>query len=251
MKSSYSQKELDAIASGVAPRQGWDFSRMSDRRASVPWAYRDVVADHLTTDVDLLDVGTGGGEMLLSFAPRVQSALGIDLDPMMVETATQNGKHVPNASFRHSSHLLEQVPEMFNVVVNRHAPFSLEHLASHLTVDGFFVTQQVGERNMANIKAALDQSLPSPPLSRGTFSGSELALVDFREYDVEYIVRDIESLVFWLSALDYLHADVDGSAAIADADTFNKILQGNVSTQGFVTNEHRYLAIAQKRAGQA
>jgi len=32
------------------------------------------------------------------------------------------------------------------------------------------------------------------------------------EYDVEYVVRDVESLVFWLSALDLPHADLDGAS---------------------------------------
>ena len=245
MKSSYSQTELDAITSAVAPRQGWNFSRMSDLRAPVPWDYRDVVADHLNSDVDLLDIGTGGGEMLLSFAPHIRSALGIDVDPLMVATATENGRHVSNVSFRHSSHLLERVPEPFAVVLSRHAPFSLDHLASNLRPDGYFITQQVGERNMANVKAALGQSVPSVPLSRAMFSRTGLTLVDFREYDVEYVVKDVESLVFWLGALDYLHADVEGAAALADADAFNGILRGNVSAEGFVTNEHRYVAVAQ------
>ena len=66
------------------------------------------------------------------------------------------------------------------------------------------------------------------------------------EYDVEYVVRDIESLVFWLNALfDPAHADVDGQLALASVATLNRVLAGNVDERGFVTNEHRYLAIAQ------
>jgi hypothetical protein len=64
--------------------------------------------------------------------------------------------------------------------------------------------------------------------------------------DVEYVVRDIESLVFWLGALDVRHTDTDGSAALASAATLNKILAGNTDHLGFVTNEHRYLAVAQQ-----
>jgi len=63
--------------------------------------------------------------------------------------------------------------------------------------------------------------------------------------DVEYVVRDIESLVFWLNALDANHADVDGKSALASAASLNRVLAGNVDERGFVTNEHRYLAIAE------
>ncbi len=58
-------------------------------------------------------------------------------------------------------------------------------------------------------------------------------------------MRDIESLVFWLNALDAVHADIDGQAALASAAVLNWVLAGNVDERGFVTNEHRYLAIAQ------
>jgi len=59
------------------------------------------------------------------------------------------------------------------------------------------------------------------------------------------VVHDIESLAFWLNALDPAHADVDGHSALASAATLNRVLAGNVDERGFVTNEHRYLAIAQ------
>jgi len=38
---------------------------------------------------------------------------------------------------------------------------------------------------------------------------------------------------------------VDGRAALASAAILNRVLAGNVDERGFVTNEHRYLAIAQ------
>jgi hypothetical protein len=38
---------------------------------------------------------------------------------------------------------------------------------------------------------------------------------------------------------------MDGRAALASAATLNRVLAGNVDEREFVTNEHRYLAIAQ------
>jgi hypothetical protein len=40
------------------------------------------------------------------------------------------------------------------------------------------------------------------------------------------------------------HADLDGRSALASAATLNQVLAGNVDDRGFVTNEHRYLAVA-------
>jgi hypothetical protein len=109
---------------------------------------------------------------------------------------------------------------------------------------GHFITQQVGERNMACVREALGLAATPPPITPGQVADAGLMLISFREYDVEYVVRDIESLVFWLTALDLLHADLNGSAALAGAGALNAVLAGNVSERGFITNEHRYLVVA-------
>jgi hypothetical protein len=98
---------------------------------------------------------------------------------------------------------------------------------------------------MATVKAALGQPLSPPVIQPQWFAPSGLRLLALMQYDVEYVVADIESLVFWLDALDPRHADVDGQAALASAAMLNRVLAGNVDERGFVTNEHRYLAVAQ------
>jgi hypothetical protein len=104
---------------------------------------------------------------------------------------------------------------------------------------------------MACVKAPLGQSPGPPPIGRQAIAASGLRLLAFLEYDVEWVVLDIESLVFWLNALDAAHADVDGQSALASAAIPNQVLAGNVDERGFVTNEHRYLAIAQCTRGRA
>jgi hypothetical protein len=135
------------------------------------------------------------------------------------------------------------------VVLDRHAPFDLAVIAAHLRPGGYFITQQVGERNMACVKAALGQPPSPPPVQPHAIRASGLRPLAVMEYDTEYVVRDIESLIFWLNALDPAHADIDGPSALASAAILNQVLAGNVDERGFVTNEHRYLAIAQ-HAGQ-
>ena len=98
---------------------------------------------------------------------------------------------------------------------------------------------------MACVKAALGQPPSPPPIQRQAIAASGLRLLAFLEYDADYVVLDIESLVFWLGALDTAHADIDGQSALASAATLNQVLAGSVDERGFVTNEHRYLAIAQ------
>jgi SAM-dependent methyltransferase len=244
MRESYSQQALDGILAGVPARHGWDFSGMNLLVQPVPWEYRDVVLRYLRASDVVLDVGTGAGERLRELAPSFGHGLGIDADPGMVRLARENSV-ADNLRFQVGSERLESVPQAFDVILDRHAPFDLSAIAAHLRPGGYFITQQVGERNMACVKAALGQPPGPPPIQRQAIVASGLRPLAFMEYDVEYVVRDIESLVFWLNALDLAHADVDGQSAVASAATLNRVLAGNVDERGFVTNEHRYLAIAQ------
>ena len=66
---------------------------------------------------------------------------------------------------------------------------------------------------VACVKAALGQPINPPAIQREAFPDSGLRLLAFMEYDVEYVVRDIESLLFWLHGLDCAHADLEGAAA--------------------------------------
>jgi SAM-dependent methyltransferase len=242
---SYSQQTLDEILAATRIRRGWDFSGMNVLRQPVPWEYRDVVLRYLRSSDVVLDIGTGGGETLGDLARSFGHGLGIDADPEMVRLASENPA-AGNLGFRVCSEQLESVPETFDVIIDRHAPFDLSAVAAHLKPGGCFITQQVGERNMACVKAALGQAVSLPAMQRQAIAASRLRLLAFMEYDVEYVVRDIESLVFWLNALDPGHADVDGQSALASAAILNLVLAGNVDERGFVTNEHRYLAVAQR-----
>jgi SAM-dependent methyltransferase len=243
MLEAYSQEALGELLAQVPPRRGWDFSRMNVLRQPVPWNYHDLVVRYLRPDDSVLDIGTGSGETFSQLASFFGRGLGIDVDAEMIELAAANSTP-GNVRFRVDSARLEAVSETFDVILNRHVPFDLEAIAAHLKPAGYFVTQQVGERNMACVKAALAQEIAQPPVQRQAFVASGLRLLAFLEYDVEYVVRDIESLLFWLGGLDGIHADLDGSAALASAAALNRVLAGNVDERGFVTNEHRYLAVA-------
>jgi hypothetical protein len=241
---AYSQQALDELLAEVTPRRGWDFSSLNVLRQPVPWDYEDVVKRYLRPADFVLDVGTGGGERLASLAGSFGHGLGIDLDAEMIRLAAEISAP-RNLEFRVCSERLESVAGTFDVVVDRHAPFDLVAVAAHLKPGGYFITQQVGERNMACVRTALGQPARPRTVDRRAVSRSGLRALAFLEYDVEYVVLDIESLIFWLNALDVAHADLEGSAGLASAQNLNRILAGNVDERGFVTNEHRYLVIAQ------
>jgi len=247
LRAKYTEHDLSELVTRVQPRRGWDFSRMSATRHPVPWEYTQVVRQYLTPNCRVLDIGTGGGEELVKLATHFGEAVGIDVDPEMVEVASSNAVDMANLRFHVSTDRLEAVEGQFDVILDRHAPFDLGAVRRHLVTGGYFVTQQVGERNMGNVRAALGRPPAEPPISAEGATRGGLTVVAFAEYDVEYVVHDIESLAFWLTALDYRHADISGAEAMSSVDTFNRILLGMAEERGFVTNEHRYLLIGAVR----
>ena len=210
----------------------------------MPWEYREVVARYARAADHVLDVGTGGGERFGELAGLFARGLGVDIDPEMVAQAERTCT-AGNLKFAVCSARLEAVRATFRLILNRHAELDLSAATEHLAPGGYFIIQQVGERNMGCVRAASGQPAGPAPIRPADFAAAGLRLIAFAEYDVEYVVRDIASLVFWLGALDRLHADLDGAAVIGQAHHLNEILAGNVDDRGFVTNEHRYLAIGQ------
>src|SRR5690348_13653285 len=66
--TSYEELVTEALA---APFQGWDFSWLQGRvdQADPSWSYDDRVRQLVPAAKGLLDLCTGGGELLASFAP--------------------------------------------------------------------------------------------------------------------------------------------------------------------------------------
>jgi SAM-dependent methyltransferase len=247
VKERYGDDEFRQLVAAVKQRRGWNFSSMSDWRAPTPWEYDDVVRSILKPSDHVLDVGTGGGERLLALAPYMADGVGIDPDSQMVAAAVAGARDQENVRFAVGDARLRDLADSFDVILNRHAAFDLSAVAAHLQPGGAFITQQVGERNMRAVHAALGEPFAAATITRTEFDAvSGLSVDRFEEYDVEYVVHDIESLLFWFHALDRGHADMDGRSVVPSVDALNKVLDGNVDHRGFVTNEHRYLVVAQK-----
>lgn len=244
-KKLYTEQDIKELLKITPLRKGWDFSSMNTQRQPVPWDYMDIVALYLNSKDHVLDIGTGGGEKFIKLSPLFKSGIGIDIDPEMVIEAKKNGKETHNIAFYQDSDHLENTEDKFDVIINRHASFDLKAVFNHLRSGGYFITQQVGEKNMLNMKKALN-IVSDTAICKEDIEKSGLKLLAFMEYNVQYIVNDVESLIFWLQALDMLHADFQGGKILNDVKLFNRMLMGNVDERGFITNEQRFLVIAQK-----
>ena len=246
-------EELKRIATSVGKREGWDFSRVRDAREPVPWDYLDVVRRYLRPTDHVLDVGTGGGEKLLSLAACFDSAVGVDISPEMIETAQKNraAARADNVSFEvMRAEDLRFPGSEFDVVLNRHSVADVDEIVRVLRPGGYFVMQEVGQRNLENICSLFGcgpggeygQESQSINVLAQAFRERGCRVVCTAEYDVGYWFLDVESLIFLLKAIP-IPEDFDIERHWRQV---NHIITEFSTPKGIESNEHRELLIVQR-----
>ncbi|MBR7150211.1 MAG: methyltransferase domain-containing protein [Oscillospiraceae bacterium] len=153
----------------IAKIHGWDFSHIAARHeecGELPWDYRAEIARYRRDDQKLLDIDTGGGEVLLSLGHPYENT-----------TATEN--YAPNAALcreklaplgitvceADAKQKLPLADASFDLVIDRHGDFNAEEIYRVLKPGGVFVTQQVGAENdraLVELLLGEDTALPFP-----------------------------------------------------------------------------------------
>lgn len=250
---TYTEKELQVIADDVGERSGWDFSRMTTEREPVPWDYLEIVSNFLRLTDVVLDIGTGGGERLLSLSNNFGTAVGVDPDPGMVRVARDNAVGRSNVRFlRASAERLAPLDDgTFDVVLTRHAPVYVPELDRVTKADGLFICQEVGARNMANIRHAFNTGsdalyLDAQQSMLNDLSARGWQLIAEAQYNVHYWVKDVPSLVFWFKAIAGANEIPADFSIATHHGVVNALIRQFGSQRGLATNEHRTLTIARK-----
>ncbi|SES18567.1 Methyltransferase domain-containing protein [Gracilibacillus ureilyticus] len=232
---------------------GWDFSNIKSISEGVKWElYDEVIKRCKKTDI-LLDIGTGGGEKLLSIASSLFLLIGIDLSRRMVETASANlkkSKIVNVKFFQMASENLQFPTGMFDIVTSRHAPFSSNEIVKVLNTGGWFLTQQVSESDKCNLKEAfgrgqahgkIDGELKEKYIHELKEAG--FSKVQSFDYDAKEYFERPEDLIFLLTHTPIIP---DFGEDKKDWELLKDFIENNKSDKGIQTNSKRFLIIAEK-----
>jgi len=147
--------------------QGWDFSRLNEKWQEEPlkWDYVKIIREYLKPDDLLLDMGTGGGEVLLTVNHPYHLTYITESYPpnfaLCQKTLAPLGIHV-NQVYGDCNEDLSFDDNMFDVVINRHESFDMKEVNRILKPNGFFITQQVGSDNDIKLRRALIQDAEQP-----------------------------------------------------------------------------------------
>jgi ubiquinone/menaquinone biosynthesis C-methylase UbiE len=142
---------------------GWNFDYLTRtgrmREASVKWNYYNVVLPRLTEAETMLDMGTGGGEVLSAFVPLPSNTYATEQYKPNVKVARERleplGVQVVEIEEEKSPPFNANLPfadEFFDLIISRHEAYYPPELMRVIKRGGLFITQQVGSMTVLNLK---------------------------------------------------------------------------------------------------
>ena len=142
----------------AAPFSGWDFSYIAGRchEEAPPWDYIALARERVAQASCLLDVQTGGGEVLASLAPFPRRAFAVEGYPPNVEVARKRLAPLGvEVRAREEAAVLPFETAFFDLVLNRHGGLRIPEIARVLEPGGLFLTQQVTGTSLGDLQARL------------------------------------------------------------------------------------------------
>lgn len=237
----------------IAHMKGWDFSHIEGRyteESHLPWDYRSIVLAHLKPAMQLLDMGTGGGEFLLTLGhPYGRTTVTEGYPPnaqLCRETLAPLGIRVVEAD---GDQPLPLPDATFDLIINRHESYDPGEVWRILKPGGMFITQQVGEFNDRGLAELLLPGLPLPfpghsvgPQAR-QFRDAGFTVLQEAEHFGDIRFFDVGALVWFARILPWEFDGFSVETCLPRLMEAQRLLekQGSIDAR-----THRFLIVAQK-----
>lgn len=134
----------------------WDFSKIKCKTESLTnWDFYKKIGENSNKNSLCLDLGTGGGEMVLTNYPTVGKIIATDFSEKMIKTAKENLKKYPNkkVKFTKMNNLEMNFPkETFDVISARHTIINAKQIYDCLVSGGTVVIEGVDKKDCWEIK---------------------------------------------------------------------------------------------------
>ena len=136
--------------------KNWDFSKIKVEEENLTnWDMYEILKNSTDENSIVLDLGTGGGEKVLSEFPKVKKIIGTDFSLEMIKTAKENLKKSgkENIEFRIMDNLNMDTPDnYFDVVVARHTCISAKQIFKTLKSKGKVILRGVDKLDCWQLK---------------------------------------------------------------------------------------------------
>ncbi len=203
------------IAEANHPFSGWDFSHISktDRMVDAPltWSYVSKILPKVRQAQSLLDMGTGGGELLSSLQPLPPHTCATEGYAPNIPVARQRLEPLGVTVYEISDDTMLPFAEenQFDLIINRHESYSPQEVLRTLKPGSQFITQQVGNAIYKDINSLLG----APEHTEFDHWNLEYAVKELA--DAGFIIRDqledtpitrffdVGAIVYYLKAIPW------------------------------------------------
>ena len=134
----------------------WDFSDIKCKtEKETNWDFYEKIREYTTNTSLCLDIGTGGGEKVLTRYPDVGMVIATDFSREMIKTAKENQKQHPEkkVKFTWMDSLDMKFPaETFDLVSARHTVINAKQIYECLEKDGVLIIEGIDKNDCIEIK---------------------------------------------------------------------------------------------------
>ncbi len=245
-------KTFDALLAEAQAEtfEGWEFSHLTGRwwEEPPPWDYRQIVEGQMSHVSTLLDMGTGGGELLAEFSKLPSATWATEAYPPNIQLAkrTLEPLGVRVVAFQ-DDHNLPLPDRSFELIVNRHESYAPGEVRRLLAPGGRFITQQVGGRDNWDLNEMLGAAIAPEyadwclEQAAGELRDEGFEMVDQREVFTRTLFYDVGAIVFYLQAIPWQIPDFTVDRY---RDALYEVHQRIQRTGKLVTHSHRFLIVS-------
>jgi SAM-dependent methyltransferase len=228
------------------PLTGWEFAWMDGRAvgSDPSWSFPELARRLLRRAGSLLDLDTGGGELLAELAPLPSHTVAVETWPPNTPVARDR-----LAPF--GVPVLTELPggeDQFDVVLSRHGRLPADDIARLLRRGGTLLTQQVGSDDLADLNAALGAPVPHPKrwtaeVAVDALQQAGLEVTDVREERPALSFHDVGAIVYQLRAVPWQVRDFSPERYDRALRRIDAIIRAE---GGFTVTAHRFLVQANR-----
>ncbi|MEM5774312.1 MAG: methyltransferase domain-containing protein [Anaerolineaceae bacterium] len=196
------------------PFTGWDFSHLDGRMLEElpPWSYEKRAGELMRRARSLLDMGTGGGERLLSLQEYWPEKVTVTEDyPPNFRLARERleplGVRVTDVELSDDSPMPFADAE-FDLVINRHSGCNAGEVSRILEPGGIFLTKQVHGLWADDLLALFDIR---PRWENGTpeyyvpmLEAAGMKIQDVQDWKGKFEFTDVGAVVYYLKAIPWM-----------------------------------------------
>ncbi|WP_226666281.1 methyltransferase domain-containing protein [Metabacillus litoralis] len=233
--------------------EGWDFSHIkySWENEALPWNYAKIIKNYLSKDLQLLDMGTGGGEFLLTLnhpyeKTSVTEGWKPNIELIKSKLVPLGIKLAPIGD----DDIIDYSDNSFDMIINRHESFNIEEVKRVLKPNGVFITQQVGGENGNRLSKILIPNFQPKYETHNLMN----TLHDLKENDLDIMFAEevfpyqkffnMKALIYYAKVIKWEFPGFSVENHYIQLLTVYNELKKN----GYVlNNEHRFIVVASSK----